>query len=288
MSPVPRSSWPCPSSSARSCAVVVDLAVEDGDDVAVLVRDGLVAGREVDHAEAAVAERAAPERGGRAVIGAAMADRVARGADDRDVVRACRRRVGGVHRCRTPAEPYRRDRPSRRAGRARSRLVVCARAPALARSHRRDRARGRRRNRAPHPLPAWRLRRHRLRRGDLDADEPSRARRRVPRLLLGPGLRRHDRGLSRGAVRVGVRRRGRRRARGRAAAHLRRDCAGLDRRTACARRPPGERRRGPVLGLAGLRGVEVDAGQRLLRLGADPGAARDPAGPAPRREPAEP
>ena len=71
-------------------AVVVDLAVEDGDDVAVLVRHRLVAGREVDHAEAAVAERAASERRGGAVIRAAMADRVARGADDRDVVRACR------------------------------------------------------------------------------------------------------------------------------------------------------------------------------------------------------
>ena len=88
MSPVPRRSVALSLELVPQRAVVVDLAVEDGDDVAVLVRDRLIARREVDHAQAAVAERAAPERSGRAVIRAAMPDRVARGADDRDVVRA--------------------------------------------------------------------------------------------------------------------------------------------------------------------------------------------------------
>ena len=48
----------CPraTSSARSSRVVVDLAVEDDRDRAVLVEDRLVAGREVDDAQALDAE----------------------------------------------------------------------------------------------------------------------------------------------------------------------------------------------------------------------------------------
>ncbi len=166
----------------------------------------------------------------------------------------------------------------------RSRLVVCARAPALACSPRRDCARGRRRNRAPHLVAARQLRCDRLGRGDLDADEPPRPRRRVPCLLLGPGLRRHDRGLPGGAGRVGLRRWRRCRSRRRAGAHVRCNRTGLDRRPARARRPPGERGGGPVLGLAGVRGVEVDPRQRLLCLGPDPWPARDPARAPPGRE----
>ena len=91
VSPVPRSRCPCSSSSARSGAEVVDLAVEDGDDDAVLVRDRLIAGREVDHAQPPVAERAAAERGGRSVIRATMPNRVARHLDRRTVDKGARK-----------------------------------------------------------------------------------------------------------------------------------------------------------------------------------------------------
>ena len=46
-----RKRWPAASSSARSCRVVVDLAVLDDDDRAVLVGDRLVAAVEVDDRE---------------------------------------------------------------------------------------------------------------------------------------------------------------------------------------------------------------------------------------------
>ena len=97
----PCSRCPCSSSSARSVAEVVDLAVEDGDDAAVLVRDRLVAGREVDHAQAAVPERAASPLRDDAVVGPAMADRVARGADDGRPRQGPARPGSGVHRSRT-------------------------------------------------------------------------------------------------------------------------------------------------------------------------------------------
>ena len=67
--------WPRASSSRAQLAVVVDLAVEDDHDRAVLVEDRLVAGREVDDAQALDAEpdrrhrhaiRASPGRGARA------------------------------------------------------------------------------------------------------------------------------------------------------------------------------------------------------------------------------
>ena len=61
VSPVPRTSWPRRGELLAQLAEVVDLAVEDGDDVAGLVRDGLLAGLEVDHAQAAVAEHAAAD-----------------------------------------------------------------------------------------------------------------------------------------------------------------------------------------------------------------------------------
>ncbi len=57
-------------------AEVVQLAVEDRDDAAVLVRDRLVAGCQVDHAQASIAERASSPLPDRAVIRAAMADGV--------------------------------------------------------------------------------------------------------------------------------------------------------------------------------------------------------------------
>ena len=88
---MPRISWPFASSSRAQLAEVVDLAVEDGGDVAALALDRLVAGREVDDREAPVAEHAAAEGGDRAVVGAAV--------DDRVVHRLDRSRIG-----RVPAE----------------------------------------------------------------------------------------------------------------------------------------------------------------------------------------
>ena len=56
--------WPFASSSRAQLAVVVDLAVEDDPDRAVLVRERLLAGDEVGDREPAVAEpAAAPRRG---------------------------------------------------------------------------------------------------------------------------------------------------------------------------------------------------------------------------------
>ena len=74
MSPRPRTSWPRAASSSRSAGEVVELAVEDGDDVAGLVRDRLVAELGVEHLEPLVAEHAGAEGVGRALVGAAVSD----------------------------------------------------------------------------------------------------------------------------------------------------------------------------------------------------------------------
>jgi hypothetical protein len=55
---------------------VVDLTVEDGRNVPALALDRLVARREVDDREAAVAEHAPAVGGDSAVVGAAVDDRV--------------------------------------------------------------------------------------------------------------------------------------------------------------------------------------------------------------------
>src|SRR5689334_21847908 len=66
---------------ATELAEVVQLAVEDGDDVAAFVRDGLVAGVQVDDRQTAVAEHAAAVGLDGAVVGAAMYDRRVHGLD---------------------------------------------------------------------------------------------------------------------------------------------------------------------------------------------------------------
>ena len=55
---------------------VVELAVEDRHDLAALALDGLLARLEVDHAQAPMAEHARAEGVGRAVVGAAVHERV--------------------------------------------------------------------------------------------------------------------------------------------------------------------------------------------------------------------
>ena len=65
---------------------VVELAVEDGDDVAGLVCDRLAARGEVDHLETAVPQHAAAEGVDRALVGPAV--------DERGVHRLDQRRVG--------------------------------------------------------------------------------------------------------------------------------------------------------------------------------------------------
>ncbi len=62
---------------------VVELAVEDGDDVAALVRHGLIAELGIDHLQPLVAENARAERVGRALVGAAMPDARAHRVDER-------------------------------------------------------------------------------------------------------------------------------------------------------------------------------------------------------------
>ena len=80
-----------PASSAAQFAEVVELAVEDGDDVAGLVRHRLAPGLEVDHPQAPVAEHAATERVDRAFVGPAVHERGVHPGDER--------RVGGSGRC---------------------------------------------------------------------------------------------------------------------------------------------------------------------------------------------
>ena len=73
---------------AASCELVaelqevVDLAVEDGHDVAGLVRDGLAPGDEVDDPKTAVAEHAALEGVDRALVRPAVDERVVHRGDD--------------------------------------------------------------------------------------------------------------------------------------------------------------------------------------------------------------
>ena len=62
---------------------VVELAVEDRDDVARLVRDGLVAELRVEHLEPLVAEHARAELLGPALVGPAVADPRAHRVDER-------------------------------------------------------------------------------------------------------------------------------------------------------------------------------------------------------------
>ena len=69
-------------------AVVVELAVEDGDDPARLVRNGLAAGLEIEHAQALAPERAPAVHLGRALVGAAVADRRAHRVDRYRIGRA--------------------------------------------------------------------------------------------------------------------------------------------------------------------------------------------------------
>ena len=76
---------------------VVELAVEDADDVAGLVRDRLRAGDEVDYPQAPVAEYAAPEGVHRALVGAAVHERRVHARDEDGV-----RRAGGSEQ---PADP---------------------------------------------------------------------------------------------------------------------------------------------------------------------------------------
>ena len=63
-------------------AVVVDLAVEDGDDRAVLVEDRLVAAGEIDDAQTARAERDAVVREVALAVGPAMDDPIRHPADE--------------------------------------------------------------------------------------------------------------------------------------------------------------------------------------------------------------
>ena len=76
VSPVPRIVVAARLELVAELAEVVELAVEDGDDVAVLVRDRLAARGEVDDPQPPVAEHAAAEGVDRALVGAAVDDRV--------------------------------------------------------------------------------------------------------------------------------------------------------------------------------------------------------------------
>ena len=80
-------------------AEVVELAVEDGDDVAGLVRHRLAARLEVDHPQAPVAERAAAEGVDGALVGAAMDERCVHAGDERRDRPS--RTLLEVRRCRT-------------------------------------------------------------------------------------------------------------------------------------------------------------------------------------------
>ena len=92
-------------------AEVVELAVEDGDDVARLVRDGLAAGDEVDDLQAPVAEHAAPERVHRALVGPPV--------DEGRVHPLDERRVRPARRRDQPADPAHAREPSRPGGHCR-------------------------------------------------------------------------------------------------------------------------------------------------------------------------
>src|SRR5438128_2638161 len=78
-------------------AEVVELAVEDRDDVAALVRDRLRARREIDDPEALMAEHEWTERLGAPLVRPAMAEPRPHRVDERE-----RRRAS---RCIEPADP---------------------------------------------------------------------------------------------------------------------------------------------------------------------------------------
>ena len=82
MSPVPGTDVPALAELSPELVEVVQLAVEDRDDVAGLVRHRLVAGLEVDDLEAPMAEHATPERGDAAVVGTAVDERRVHARDD--------------------------------------------------------------------------------------------------------------------------------------------------------------------------------------------------------------
>ncbi len=67
---------------------VVELPVEDRDDLSRLVRRGLVARLEIDDAQAAVTENAAPERGDAARVGPAVDEGLRHAPDDSRVGRS--------------------------------------------------------------------------------------------------------------------------------------------------------------------------------------------------------
>jgi len=68
--------------AAANLVEVVQLAVEDRDDVAGLVRHRLLSGLEVDDTKAAMAEDAAAERGDAAGVGTSMDERLGHAGDD--------------------------------------------------------------------------------------------------------------------------------------------------------------------------------------------------------------
>ncbi len=85
---VARAAHLVPAQRLAQLAVVVELAVEHGDDLARLARDRLAARLEIEHAEPLAAERAAPVHLGRALVGAAVAERRAHGVHRERVGRA--------------------------------------------------------------------------------------------------------------------------------------------------------------------------------------------------------
>src|SRR5262249_57673601 len=76
---------------------VVDLAVEDGHDVAGLVRDRLRAGQEVDDLQTPVAEDAAAKGVHRALVGTSVRERSVHALDQGG--------IGGSARCDETADP---------------------------------------------------------------------------------------------------------------------------------------------------------------------------------------
>ncbi len=80
---------------------VVELAVEDRDDRAGLVRDGLVAELGIDHLKPLVAENAGSERVGRALIRASVADARPHAVDER-LLRLVGRRIESADPAHAP------------------------------------------------------------------------------------------------------------------------------------------------------------------------------------------
>ena len=80
---------------------VVELAVEDGNDGAGFVRDGLVAELRIDHLEPLMPEHARAERVGRALIRATVADARPHAVDER-LLRLARRRIESADPAHAP------------------------------------------------------------------------------------------------------------------------------------------------------------------------------------------